>query len=152
MNPKTRKKHNDEGTVKQEQKSSPKKYLYALGRRKTAVARVRLIPGGKGSISINNRALLDYFPFGSLAQNVSRPLEQVGMLKNFDVTARVEGGGVRAQAESVRLAIARALVKQDSALRKSLKPLGLLTRDPRKKERKKPGLKRARRAPQWQKR
>lgn len=150
MNPKTRKTaviEKKEGVI-----SAGKKYLYALGRRKTAVARVRLIPGGKGVITINSRALHDYFPRPPLAREVSRPLEQVGLSKNCDVTALVQGGGIRAQAESVRLAIARALVKSNATLRPSLKPLGLLTRDPRKKERKKPGLKRARRAPQWQKR
>lgn len=138
--------------VEKANKKTAQPYIYALGRRKGAVARVRLFEKGKGKIEINDKPLIKYFPSSSLQIVVKKPLEQVGVVDKHDATIIVRGGGMKGQAESISLGISRALVKIDANLRKSLKPLGLLKRDPRVKERKKYGLKRARRAPQWQKR
>ncbi len=128
------------------------KYFYAVGRRKRAVATVRVYEKGKGQIYINNRLLEEYFPRFEQQKDVLDPLKAVGEDKNHDITIHVKGGGLQGQADSIKLGIARALVKMNSELRETLKKLGFLRRDPRKKERKKPGLKRARRAPQWSKR
>lgn len=128
-----------------------KKYFYAVGKRKSAVARVRLYEKGTGKIEINGRDIRDYF-FGILAQNAVNPMKLTENQKNFDVTVKVLGGGVAAQSDAARHGIARALVEADPALRSILKKAGYLTRDARVKERKKPGLKRARRSPQWAKR
>jgi small subunit ribosomal protein S9 len=125
-------------------------YLEAVGRRKTATARVRLTPAKKTSYTINGRDLEAYFPTAPLRNTVMAALQKGG--GEYAVTAKVLGGGVPAQAESIRLGIARCLVANDEGMRKDLKALGYLKRDPRKKERKKPGLKAARRAPQWSKR
>lgn len=125
---------------------------YAVGRRKSAVARVWLHRPGKGTITINKREFAHYFPVANLQRLITAPLITVGMSERIDVVAVVRGGGSRGQAESVRLGIARALIIDQPDLRPTLKPQGFLTRDPRVKERKKYGLKRARRAPQWQKR
>lgn len=128
-------------------------YLRSVGRRKTAAARVRLITtGGTGVITVNNRPYDAYFPVYELREMIKAPLRTAGKEGAFDVTAKVAGGGLHGQAEAVRHGIARALVKWNADLRKSLKAEGFLRRDPRAKERKKPGLKRARRAPQWSKR
>ena len=127
-------------------------YIYAVGRRKRSAASVRLFVEGKGEIIVNGKALNDYFPTLKLQRKVLDPLELVGKNDMHDVTVFVEGGGMTGQAESVRLGISRALVKMEAELRTTLKGSGFLRRDPRKKERKKPGLKRARRAPQWSKR
>ena len=127
-------------------------YIRSVGRRKTAAARVRLIPNGTGMITVNGRSYDAYFPVYALREMVKAPFRTAGKEGAFDVTAKVAGGGLHGQAEAVRHGIARALVKLDADLRKSLKAEGLLRRDPRAKERKKPGLKRARRAPQWSKR
>jgi len=124
----------------------------AIGRRKTAAARVRLIPGGKGEIIVNGKQCNQYFGVFALQEAVRAPLRAVGKDETFDVSAKVAGGGLHGQAEAIRHGIARALVKWNSELRKTLKSEGYLRRDPRAKERKKPGLKRARRAPQWSKR
>lgn len=129
-----------------------KEYIYARGRRKTAVARVRLFPKGKGNIIINGKNLKDYFPYFAMRQTVLSPLQAVGKEKDVDISIKVHGGGTRSQSEAILHGISRALVSLNNDLKKTLKPLGFLTRDPRTKERKKPGLKRARRAPQWQKR
>lgn len=126
-------------------------YFYATGKRKTSVARVRLYENGKGEIVVNNKGISDYF-FGELIPSVKAPLKIANALKLFDVTALVEGGGVSSQADAVRHGISRALLEYDPELRSQLKKAGFLTRDSRVKERKKPGLKRARRAPQWAKR
>ncbi len=142
----------------EEKKTEPEKkrvrhsYLYAVGRRKKAVARVRLFKKGKGKITINEKEYDKYFPTFQLKQIVLQPLEATGKLKEFDFTIRVAGGGKNGQAEAIRHSITRALVIFDKDLRKNLKNLGYLRRDPRRKERKKPGLKRARRAPQFSKR
>ncbi|GAC1328474.1 MAG: 30S ribosomal protein S9 [Candidatus Dormibacteria bacterium] len=125
--------------------------LKAVGRRKEAVARVRLSPG-EGRITINNREFREYFPRRLLQQVVVAPLRAVDALKRYDVAARVEGGGVSGQAGAVVQGIARALVSNEPDTRAALKSAGFLTRDARAKERKKPGLKRARKAPQYTKR
>jgi small subunit ribosomal protein S9 len=121
------------------------------GRRKTAVARVRIIPGG-GQININGQEAEQYFAKPTLVVTLRQPLEITGNLGRFDVFALVEGGGITGQAGAVRLGIARALLKVEPELRPSLKKAGFLTRDPRMKERKKYGLKKARKAPQFSKR
>lgn len=125
-------------------------YLEAVGRRKTATARVRLTPAKKTSYTVNGRDFESYFPTAALRKTIMSALTKGG--GEYAVTAKVLGGGIPAQAESIRLGIARCLVKNDEGMRKDLKALGYLKRDPRKKERKKPGLKAARRAPQWSKR
>ena len=131
---------------------SNRKYLYAVGRRKEAVAQVRVYEKGKGVVVVNRKPLEKFFPYFEYQQIVNAPFEEIGRAGKFDVSAKVLGGGSRGQAESVRLGIARALVELDADLRKPLKAKGFLKRDPRVKERKKPGLKRARRGPQWRKR
>ena len=128
------------------------KYIYAVGRRKTSNAQVRLYEGGKGVITINGRDISEYIPTKELRDLIMAPLVQFDMDKKADVTAVVKGGGMSGQSEAIRLGIARAMEKKDPDMRKPLKVEGFLTRDARKKERKKPGLKRARRAPQWSKR
>lgn len=128
------------------------KYVEGVGRRKTAVARVRLYQGGQGVFSVNDRPWEEYFPIVALQTPVMEPFLLTGTKGTFDVSVHVRGGGIHAQADAVRLGIARALEKSNENFRKPLRAADLLTRDPREKERKKPGLKRARRAPQWQKR
>jgi small subunit ribosomal protein S9 len=127
-------------------------YFYGTGRRKTATARVRLYKGTGKKILINDQKGERYFNPPRLLEVALQPLVQVGMKKDFDVSVRVSGGGTAAQADAVRHGIARALVAFDVNNKTSLKKAGLLTRDPRAKERKKPGLRRARRAPQFSKR
>lgn len=134
-----------------EKMAKPGKYFAAIGRRKTAIARVRLIPSEK-QIIINGKDIKKYFPTQDLHIIVKAPLDMMGVLENFGVTAITKGGGIHAQAEAIRHGISRALVSFDPEFRKRLKKAGFLTRDPRMRERKKFGLKRARRAPQWQKR
>lgn len=129
-----------------------KKYIEAIGRRKSAVARVRLFEKGKGTVTVNEKDAKEFFPVDELQAMMIEPFTAVGLEGKFDVTAKVTGGGIRGQAESVRLGIARALVERDPEMRTSLKKLGYLKRDPRSRERKKFGLKAARRAPQWSKR
>lgn len=121
------------------------------GRRKEAIARVRLIPGS-GTYQLNGRSLEEYFPTRAHRMIVSGPLRTVGREKDFDVIARIEGGGVSGQAGALRLGIARALIELDPELRPALKSEGFLTRDAREKERRKYGLKKARKAPQYSKR
>jgi len=128
------------------------KYFYGRGGRKTAIARVRLFLKGKGEIEINSLKFNEYFPTQGLQEVVLKPLALTGHDKNTNVTVRVKGGGKMAQSEAVRHGISRALVMLNPDLRPVLKAEGFMTRDPRVKERKKPGLKRARRAPQWSKR
>jgi small subunit ribosomal protein S9 len=128
------------------------KLQYAgTGRRKKAIARVRLVPG-EGTITVNKRSLEDYFGLETLRTLVKQPLVLTGTLNKFDVEASVFGGGFTGQAGALRHGIARALLKADADLRLELKKAGFLTRDPRMKERKKYGLKKARRAPQFSKR
>lgn len=134
------------------------KYYEAVGRRKTAVARVRLFTSSplqsaiEGNLTINEKPYKNFFPTLELQEAVEAPLERLKSLNRFKVTVKVRGGGLRGQAEAIQHGLARTLVLFDSNFRKKLKKAGYLTRDPRKKERKKYGLKKARRAPQWQKR
>jgi small subunit ribosomal protein S9 len=123
----------------------------ATGRRKEAVARVRLIPG-TGQFKLNGRALVDYFPRPVLQMIVTEPLRLTNTLDAYDIVARIEGGGMSGQAGAVRHGIARALIIADPTLRSELKRKGMLTRDARAKERRKYGLKKARKAPQFSKR
>ena len=130
-------------------------YVAAVGRRKTAVARVRLykMDGAEDAdLRMNDKTVSTYCPTPALVTTVIAPLELVGMKDKFGVSVIVRGGGPTGQAEAARLGIARALVKFDEGLRPALKSAGFLRRDPRVVERKKPGLKKARRAPQWSKR
>lgn len=129
-----------------------KNFIFAVGRRKRAIARVRLIENGAGEVKINEKDIKQYFPYFEYADIVLAPLKAVGLSDIFNISVKVLGGGVHSQADAVRHAVSRALLKYDKNFRKTLKPLGYLTRDPREKERKKPGLKRARRAPQFSKR
>ena len=124
---------------------------YGTGRRKSSVARVRLVPGD-GRIVINGRDIADYIPFEALREVVKQPLNATETLGNYDVLVNVNGGGYTGQAGAIRHGIARALLEADPEFRPALKSAGLLTRDPRMKERKKYGLKGARRAPQFSKR
>lgn len=128
------------------------RYHHAVGRRKTAIAVARLTPKGDGTITVNGRKFEEYFPIAQLQKDVVSPLEAVGHLSDYSIQVHVRGGGIHGQAGAVRHAIARSLLIIDPAWRATLKPLGVLTRDPRAKERKKPGLHRARRAPQFSKR
>lgn len=131
---------------------SVKKYIQAVGRRKTSVARVRIIPDTKQVITINGKDYKEYFVVPSMQANVIAPFAISTDLAKISVSAIVSGGGSNSQSEAVRHGVARALEKMNKELRKDLKKLGYLTRDSREKERKKPGLRRARRAPQWSKR
>jgi len=133
---------------------SKKPYHYGTGRRKSSVARVHLFPGGTGQITINNRDMDDYFGLETLKLIVRQPLnlDAVSLLDKVDIRATVSGGGVTGQAGAIRHGIARALLQLDENYRGALKAAGFLTRDPRMKERKKYGLKAARRAPQFSKR
>ena len=128
---------------------SKKPYHYGTGRRKSSVARVRLFPNGTGSITINGRDMDDYFGLETLKLVVRQPLETTGLTGKVDIIANVSGGGVTGQAGAIRHGISRALLEMDAEYRPALKAAGFLTRDPRMKERKKYGLKGARRAPQF---
>lgn len=123
----------------------------AVGRRKEAVARVRMTHG-TGMIIVNGKDYTQYFPSALSQRIIDSPLTLVAQRNNMDVSVKVEGGGFRGQAEAVRHGITRCLIVMDTELKKTLRGAGLVTRDPRVKERKKPGLKRARRAPQFSKR
>jgi small subunit ribosomal protein S9 len=129
-----------------------KEYFYAAGKRKTAIARVRLYPKGKGIITVNEKPMNEYFKLLTSAGIIGSPLKMTGLSKEFDVSVKVQGGGISAQADAIRHGISRALLCYNDTLRATLKKAGFLTRDARIKERKKPGLKRARRAPQFSKR
>lgn len=128
-------------------------YYEGLGRRKESSARVRLHTGGSGNVFVvNDKPVEEYFSRDVDRSQITKPLKVTGTEGRFDVTIKVAGGGVTGQAGAVRLGIARALLKADPDYRKTLREYGLLTRDARAKERKKPGLKRARKAPQYTKR
>ena len=133
-------------------KIKTEKYFEAIGRRKTAIARVRLFTQGEKEIFINEKSYKEYFSGRELQDIVSSPLDKMKALEKFRISAKVKGGGICAQAEALRHGISRALVKFNPDFRKRLRKVGYLTRDPRMRERKKFGLKRARRAPQWSKR
>jgi small subunit ribosomal protein S9 len=153
--PRTKKTENKKIEIKKKPKTKPKeeeRYFEAVGRRKTAVARARLHSKGEKEILINEKSYKSYFPALKLQQVVLDALDKMKCLDKFRVQVLVKGGGIQAQAEAVRHAISRALVLFNVDFKKRLRNAGYLTRDPRMRERKKFGLKRARRAPQWQKR
>lgn len=127
-------------------------YTRAIGRRKRAVAQIRLIEKGSGVFTVNGRPMADYFTVVTLRDAIKAPFKALGLDDKFDMSAKVSGGGIHGQADGVRLGVARALIKLNPEYRLTLKKLGFLTRDARKRERKKFGLKGARRAPQWSKR
>ena len=131
--------------------TSAKPYFYGTGRRKSSVARVRIMPG-TGVVTINGRDIDDYFGLGTLKLIVNQPFESTNTQGTFDLICTVKGGGVSGQAGAIRHGLARALCQADADFRPTLKAAGFLTRDPRMKERKKYGLKAARRAPQFSKR
>jgi small subunit ribosomal protein S9 len=127
------------------------KYIEAVGRRKTAVARVRLTPASKNSFNINDKDLDSYFPTEEMRLIVTSAVKEA-KAGSYKISAKLIGGGIHAQSEALRHAISRALVKEDPHTRTTLKKAGMLKRDPRSKERRKFGLKKARKAPQWSKR
>jgi len=133
-------------------KTQNRAYFYALGKRKTARATVKLFPDGEGVITVNSKKIRDWADTEDMVQTIQEPLKLLGVKNDFDIDIRVSGGGKVAQSESARLGISRALLKKDATVRSQLKAEGFLTRDPRRKERKKPGLKKARRASQFSKR
>lgn len=134
-------------------KTTKPKYIQAVGRRKTSVAQVRIYPGTKKKgIIINDKKLVDYFPIFEHQEKVMAPLKKASLGDEFPITVVVRGGGLSAQAEAIRHGLSQALIKLDQDLRLTLKKAGYLARDPRMRERKKFGLKRARRAAQWRKR
>jgi len=128
------------------------KYIESIGRRKEATARVRLFESKTNSITVNDKPLVEFFKTEHLQTVALEALVGSELPKNYEVTAKVNGGGIASQAESIRLGISRAIVKMDEEKRKDLKKKGFLKRDPRAKERRKFGLKKARKAPQWSKR
>lgn len=131
------------------------KYFYAVGRRKTSVAQVRIFSSdkvGEEDYIVNNRDMKEYFSGTIMQATFVSPFKETGLVDKFKVSVIVRGGGISSQVEAVRLGVARALIKFDETLRPVLKANGFLSRDSRKVERKKPGLKKARRAPQWAKR
>lgn len=127
-------------------------YYEGIGRRKAASARVRLFPGGTGSIVINDKEALDYLPRYGDVEMLVEPLKAIGQENYYDITVHVQGGGITGQRDAIMLGVARALLKIDPDLRAQMRQAGFLTRDARVKERKKPGLKRARKAPTYTKR
>lgn len=143
------KKEKDLEKKKSENKS---KYFEATGRRKTSTAQVRLFTQEAKGIKVNEKSYKEYFPIFSLQKEVEAPLEKLSCLEKFGVSIKVKGGGISSQAGACRHGIARTLVLLNPYFRKKLKKAGFLTRDPRMRERKKFGLKRARKAPQWSKR
>ncbi len=128
-----------------------KKYIETIGRRKTSVARVRLFRK-KGKITVNEKDFKEYFPTYEMQEIVLSPLNKLKVSDKFSFSVKAKGGGIHSQAEALKLGISRALIKIDEEFEKKLKKGGFLTRDARMRERKKFGLKRARRAPQWKKR
>lgn len=135
-----------------EKPASQLAYIFAIGRRKRAVARVFVHKNGKGEIEINGKPLEQYFETAELRNSALQALQHSSFRNSVRISVQLRGGGHRGQAEAINLGIARALLKMDTTLRPNFRARGFLTRDPREKERKKPGLKKARRAPQWQKR
>ncbi|MEK7390873.1 MAG: 30S ribosomal protein S9 [Patescibacteria group bacterium] len=128
------------------------RYVEAVGRRKTAIARVRLFETTKTSFLVNDQNLATYFPTEQLQVTVKEPFTKVKLSAKFKVLAHINGGGISAQAEALRHGISRAIILYDQTLRKEIKHFGFLKRDPRAKERRKFGLKKARKSPQWSKR
>lgn len=128
------------------------RYIEAVGRRKTSTARVRITEGSKESVMVNDKDVPTYFPTLELQKIVSEAVEKSKVVGKFAITVKVVGGGIHSQAEALRHGLSRAIVEFDEETRKRLKKLGFLKRDPRMKERRKFGLKKARKAPQWSKR
>ena len=143
-----------EEAMDEDKKSAIKKpgFLQAIGRRKESVARVKLFKNGSGKATVNGKDIKDYFGDINLVEIALLALTNVSQLNKLDVSAKVNGGGKRGQAESIRLGTARALLQLNPVFKKNLRKAGYLTCAPRAQERKKPGLKKARRAPQWAKR
>ncbi len=134
-------------------KTAKNRYVEAVGRRKTSTARVRIIPeSAKASFVINDREAKEYFPTGELYKIISDPFTKGKLEGKYEISVKVNGGGTHSQAEAIRHGISRVLIELDEELRIKLKKLGFLKRDPRMKERRKFGLKKARKAPQWSKR
>ena len=133
-------------------KKITEKYIEGIGRRKTASARVRLTPAHERTITINGKSLSDYFHSSALEHTVLSVFAIDEAVGNYEISVHVAGGGIRGHADAIRLGIARALVKEEQTRRIPLKRAGFLMRDPRSKERRKFGLKKARKAPQWSKR
>lgn len=138
--------------VKEKEEKKALKFFEGIGRRKTSIARVRLLPQGEKTIVINGKPLEQYFSTLETRQTVLAVFQKMDILDRFGVSVRVKGGGINSQSEAIRHGIANALIVFDPEFRKTLKNTGFLTRDSRMRERKKFGLKRARRAPQWAKR
>jgi len=138
--------------VKDDNPFAGRKYVRALGRRKTATAVVKVYNRGKGQFYVNRKLLDDYLKNANLSEIAKQSLQAVGLGAGLDIDAKVAGGGLKSQAEAMRLAIARAALLIDESLKPTLRKAGFVTVDSRVKERKKPGLKRARRSPQWSKR
>jgi small subunit ribosomal protein S9 len=132
--------------------TAEKRYIETIGRRKTATARVRITPASKQGYVINEKELADYFPTAELQKIVTDPFATAEQKGHFSVSVLVKGGGIHSQAEAVRHGISRALVVSDEEIKTKLKQAGFLKRDPRSKERRKFGLKKARKSPQWSKR
>ncbi len=135
-----------------ETKKTTKKYIEAIGRRKTSTARVRLMEASKTTYVINDKSLKEYFPTLELQKSVTNAFKVAGATDKYEVSVHVNGGGIHSQAEAIQLGIARALVKDNEETKADLKKEGMLKRDGRAKERRKFGLKKARKAPQWSKR
>ncbi len=135
-----------------EEKEQKLDYYEGVGRRKTATARVRIWPEKKYEFTVNGKKLEDFFSSEGLIKKAKSPLEMFNIDSKFGITVHVKGGGVTGQGEAIRHGLSRALVEYNPDWRPKLSKKGFLTRDPRMKERKKPGLKKARRAPQWGKR
>jgi small subunit ribosomal protein S9 len=131
--------------------SKSHRYTEAVGRRKTAIARVRITPGGTGKMTVNGKTPKDYFTLPRLVQDARSPMDQL-KLDGYDVSVVVSGGGIHAQAGAVRLGLSRAIIAKEPDWKPRLRTMGFLTRDSRMVERKKYGLNKARRAPQWAKR
>ncbi|MCU0660632.1 MAG: 30S ribosomal protein S9 [Candidatus Pacebacteria bacterium] len=134
------------------EKKSDKRYIEAIGRRKTSTARVRITPATKAQMTINGKSVADHFKTKELNMIITDPTTKAKIETHFDISVKVMGGGIHSQAEAVRHGVARALVAFDKELRTTLKKEGFLKRDPRQKERRKFGLKKARKSPQWSKR
>ncbi|MFH1457527.1 MAG: 30S ribosomal protein S9 [Patescibacteria group bacterium] len=135
-----------------EEKKETRKYYQGTGRRKNAIARVRIYEKGEGKFIVNDIEQKKFFKFFEYEQQAVSPLDFTDKKDKLDISVKVSGGGLRGQAEAIRHGVARALVDMDEELKPALRKQGYMTRDPRSKERKKPGLKRARRASQWRKR
>jgi small subunit ribosomal protein S9 len=138
--------------TKSDKKQETRRYIYANGRRKSSVARVRLYPAGKGVVIVNENPLKEWSDTDIQAEKILAPLKVTNNLKNIDIEIKISGGGPHSQSEAIRHGVSHALIDLDENLRPTLKKLGFLTRDPRSKERKKFGRKKARKSPQFSKR